>query len=146
MYQSVQRPINRPVRVTGKKTAWVVAFLLSFLPGPAAFSQQTSKVQEIINSIKVAYYCEDQDYHTDGQRTVWVKSYKKWVPQDLEVMKKEAPDILLFLNKAILHNRYDVLEQLLPDYYREHGGVKAFTDDIVQAYQNPNTGAGEKSH
>jgi hypothetical protein len=100
-----------------------------------AFSQQPSKIQQAIDAIKAANYCEDEDYHTDGQRTVWVKSYKNWIAEDLAVMKKEAPDVLKFLNQAISHNRLDVLEQLLPTYYKTHGGVKAFAADIQRVKQ-----------
>jgi len=92
--------------------------------------QKQDQIQQAINSTKAAYYCEDEDYHTDGQRVVWVKSYKRWIPDDLNVMKKEAAHVLKFLGQAIQHNRFDVLEQLLPDYYRSHGGVRAFAADI----------------
>jgi hypothetical protein len=59
-----------------------------------------------------------------------VKSYTKWTPKDFDIIKKEAPHVLKFLRQAIDHNRVDVLEQLLPDYYRYRGGVKQFTEDI----------------
>lgn len=104
-------------------------FLL-LLSGPTAFGQKKVTIQETIESIKHAYYCIDQDYHTDGQRVVWVKSYTRWEPDDLLVMKKEAAHILTFLTTAVKYNRFDVLEQLLPDYYRKNGGVKAFATDI----------------
>ncbi|MGY3213966.1 hypothetical protein [Mucilaginibacter sp. HD30] len=97
-----------------------------------ALGQQVSKIQAAIEAIKEANYCKDQDYHTDGQRVVWVKSYEDWVPSDLKVMKKEAPGALRFLSMAAQRTRYDVLEQLLPDYYRDHGGVKAFAADILR--------------
>jgi hypothetical protein len=100
-----------------------------------SFQQQRVDIQEIVKAIKATHYCEDEDYHTDGQRTVWVKSYKKWMPDDMYVMKKEAPETLRFLSQAIKHNRLDVLEQLLPDYYNTHGGVKAFAADIQRIRQ-----------
>jgi len=107
-------------------------FLGFFFLSVGTFAQQISKIQQAVNSIKETYYCEDQDYHTDGQRTVWVKSYKKWMPEDLAVMKKETPATLRFLGMAAQKTRYDVLEQLLPDYYRTHGGAKAFANDILK--------------
>lgn len=94
------------------------------------FQAKPDKIQQSINAIKKAHYCEDADYHTDGQRTVWVKSYKRWKPSDMQVIKKEAPYLLNFFADAIKYNRLDVLEQLLPDYYRSHGGTKAFAADI----------------
>nr|WP_322624521.1 hypothetical protein [uncultured Flavobacterium sp.] len=109
---------------------WLMVLLLTAYGLPIAAQQKTGKIQDVIDAIKESQYCLDADYHTDGQRIVWVKSYTRWVPHDLTVMKKEAPDILNFLNQAIAHNRMDVLEQLLPDYYRYHGGVKQFAEDI----------------
>jgi hypothetical protein len=87
----------------------------------------------MVNSIKETFNNTDNDYITDGQRTVWVKFYKKWTPEDIVRMSKEAPGIMNFLCLAAQHSRYDVLEQLLPNYYYTHGGVKAFAEDIVQA-------------
>jgi hypothetical protein len=112
--------------------------MLCALSGLRTFSQP-DKIQQAINAIKEAHYCEDADYHTDGQRTVWVKSYKKWTPEDLVIMKKEAPDVLKFLTQAIARHRLDVLTQLLPNYYQAHGGVQAFSDDIIHIV------AGQKS-
>lgn len=97
---------------------------------PAAAQQKTNKIQESIDVIKELYRDEKADYHTDGQYIIWVKSYKKWMPDDLAVLKKEDPQTLNFLHQAIAHNRMDVLEQLLPDYYRSHGGIQAFAEDI----------------
>lgn len=139
MYQYPQTSFAHSVSRAGKKIAFMVktsAFLLCFLPGIAAFGQQTNKIQEMITSIKQTYYCDDQDYHTDGQRTIWVKSYKRWEPQDLAIMKKEAPGMFRFLGMVAQRTRYDILEQLLPNYYREHGGVKTFAADIIKE-QNP---------
>ncbi len=123
---------------SGKKSflvAGALIFLVCFLPGFKAFSQKTDKVQQALEAIKAANSNEDEDYATDGQRTVWVKSYKKWTPSDLAIMKKESPGILKFLSQAIQHGRLDVLEQLLPNYYRAHGGVDAFAVDIKRATQ-----------
>ncbi len=97
--------------------------------------QTVDKIQRSIDLIKKSLYCEDADYHTDGKRTVWVKSYKSWTPDDMPILKKEAPDVVKFLNQAIDHNRLDVLEQLLPEYYRTHGGVKAFADAVTKLRQ-----------
>ncbi|EHQ29785.1 hypothetical protein [Mucilaginibacter paludis] len=124
-------------RLKAKSFILTRAFLLviTMLSARTVSAQQNPKIQAAINSIKEAYYCEDQDYHTDGQRTVWVKSYKRWEPEDLTIMKKESPSTLRFLGMAAQRARYDVLEQLLPDYYREHGGVKAFANAVIQATQ-----------
>jgi hypothetical protein len=113
----------------------IMTFFLGFLPVFTASAQKPDKVQQAVDAIKAANYCEDDDYHTDGQRVVWVKSYKKWTPDDLILMQKEDPAILKFLGQAIQHKRYDVLEQLLPNYYRAQGGAKAFAADIIQASQ-----------
>lgn len=118
----------------------LATFLMVAYSSPIAAQQKPSKIQEAVNSIKEAYYCQDADYHTDGQRTVWVKSYTRWTPDDFENIKKQSPHILKFLNEAIEHNRLDVLEQLLPDYYQYNGGVKAFAADIIRNQplaQNP---------
>ena len=135
MDQAIEITSVRSVCSYGNKILLIIkllAFLFGISPVLKAFSQQTNKIQDAVNSIKEAYYCEDEDYHTDGQRTVWVKSYKKWTPEDLAVLKKEATPILTFLVRAVQHSRYDVLEQLLPDYYRARGGVKAFADDVIK--------------
>ncbi|RKR84219.1 hypothetical protein BDD43_4447 [Mucilaginibacter gracilis] len=133
-YASLPNVFNRlktkPFALTG-----AILLVITMLSARTVSAQHNTKIQAAINSIKEAYYCEDQDYLTDGQRTVWVKSYKRWEPDDLTIMKKEAPPILTFLQRAAQHNRYDVLEQLLPDYYREHGGVKAFANAVIQATQ-----------
>ena len=119
-------------------TVTIAVFIVSAsLLARPALAQQVSKIQQSIDAIKAANYCEDQDYHTDGQRTVWVKSYKRWTPDDWPTIKKEAPEVITFLNQAIRHNRYDVLEQLLPVYYRDHGGVKVFAADAIKAQGNP---------
>lgn len=109
--------------------ALATAFLMACAI-PATAQQQVDKIQRAINSTKEVYDNETRDYITDGQRTVWVKSYKKWTPADFPTLKKEAPHILKFLREAITRNRLDVLEQLLPDYYRYRGGVKQFAEDI----------------
>lgn len=109
---------------------YVTALLFSLLLHGNAFSIPPDKIQQTIDAIRRAYYCEDDDYHTDGQRTVWVKSYKRWTPQDWPIVQKEAPHVLKFFRQAIEHHRPDVLEQLMPDYYRAHGGVKAFEKAI----------------
>jgi len=96
----------------------------------ATAQQKKGKIQQSIDAIKEAHYCLDADYHMDGKRTVWVKSYRRWVPGDLVILRTEAPDVLNFLRQAIERNRLDVLEQLLPDYYRYHGGTKQFAEDI----------------
>jgi len=108
----------------------VILLLLLMSFSAKSLHAQSSKIQQSIDAIKAAYYCEDEDYHTDGKRTVWVKSYKKWTPTDLITLKKNAPDVLRFLIQAIQHNRIDVLEQLLPDFYYTHGNVQTFAIDI----------------
>jgi len=113
-----------------------IVLFLFLQPLLMGFQNPANKIQQAIDAIKKSLYSEDEDYHTDGQRTVWVKSYKRWTPDDLAVMKKEAPDVLAFLGKAVQHNRFDVLEQLLPDFYRTHNGVKAFAADIQRVQRN----------
>jgi hypothetical protein len=126
--------ILRNARATFKTS--LLAFC--FLPVLTAFqSPPQDKIGQAVASIKEAYYCMDADYHTDGQRVVWVKSYRHWTPDDWVVMKKEAPHVLKFLGQAIAHQRLDVLEELLPDYYRLHGGVQAFAAAIRRANGNP---------
>lgn len=127
MYQHIKQSDSRSCQ---KILLMVTVAFLMACALPVAAQQQQDNVQRAINSTKQAYYCEDADYHTDGQRTVWVKSYKKWTPEDFPTLKKEAPHVLKFLREAIARNRMDVLEQLLPDYYRYGGGVKQFAEDI----------------
>ena len=129
MYQHLKNSDSGRSKSRKILLAFAAAFLMACAL-PVAAQQQPDKIQRAINSTKEAYYCEDADYHTDGQRTVWVKSYKKWTPDDFETLKKEAPQVLTFLRQAIERNRMDVLEQLLPDYYRYRGGAKAFAEDI----------------
>ncbi len=105
-------------------------FLICLSSAQKPLHAQTDKIQQCVDAIKVAYYSQDADYHTDGQRIVWVKSYKKWTPEDLTTLQKKDSVTIRFFLQAINHNRLDVLEQLLPDYYRTHGGVKAFAADI----------------
>lgn len=120
-----------PARCGGRKCLLAFTmFLLMAYAQPMAAQQQPDKIQRSINALKKAYYCEDADYHTDGQRIVWVKSYNRWTPDDFETIKKEEPSLLKFLRQAVAHNRLDVLEQILPDYYRYRGGAKAFAEDI----------------
>jgi hypothetical protein len=118
----------------------ILVFSFCLLASRTAFAQKPNKVQQAIDAIKAANYNQDNDYITDGQRVVWVKSYKKWTPEDLVFMKKEDPTTLKFLGQAIQRQRFDVLEQLLPDYYRAHGGIKAFAADILR-YQAEQTNA-----
>ena len=106
-------------------------FLILIYPGLMAFQPPQDKIQKAIAAIKRANDNEDQDYITDGQHIIWVKSYKRWTPEDMVILKKEGPDVLRFLSQAIQHNRFDVLDQLLPEYYRTHGGNKAFAADIM---------------
>lgn len=96
---------------------------------PVNAQLKPNKIQQLIDSIKETY-SEATDYITDGQRVVWVKSYKRWGPDDFKIMEKEAPHVLKFLRQAVAHNRLDFLEQLLPDYYLNRGGAKAFARDI----------------
>jgi len=121
----------------------MVIFLLCFSPVLKGFGQQTNKIQQAVDAIKAANNNEEDDYVTDGQRTVWVKSYKKWEPKDLLVMKNEDPGTLRFLGMAAQHARYDVLGQLLPDYYRTHGGVKAFAADVLREQETTVNPAGK---
>jgi len=109
-----------------------ILFVSAILFGNAASAQQHYRIQQAVDAIKTTFTHTDEDYITDGQRTVWVKSYRKWIPQDLAIMQKEVPGTMHFLVLAAQHNRYDVLEQLLPDYYRTHGGVKAFAADVMK--------------
>ena len=104
--------------------------VLCLFPFEKVYPQTVDKIQQTVVSIKQIFYCEDEDYHTDGQRTVWVKSYKLWQPEDWATVQKEAPYVLKFLKQAIEHHRPDVLQQLMPDYYRLHGGLTAFEKDI----------------
>jgi F0F1-type ATP synthase delta subunit len=121
-----QRPVAR-LRLS------VMAIVLFTTP-PLAAQQQSGKIQQLIDSIKEIYDDPENDYHTDGRHIVWVKSYKKWTASDLVVMKKEDPQTLNFLKQAIQRNRLDVLEQLLPEYYRARGGVKQFAEDISNTH------------
>ncbi len=138
MVQLIQIPSARTADAAGKRAilaVGILVFMLCLLPGLKAFSQKPDKVQRATEAIKETYSNAEDDYITDGQRTVWVKSYKKWMPDDLVFMKKEAPEILKFLSQAIQHHRLDALEQLLPNYYRAHGGIEAFAADIQRATQ-----------
>lgn len=108
----------------------LLALFLCFLPLAKAVSSPQDKIQQTVDAIRGAYNNTDDDYLTDGQRTVWVKSYKKWRPEDWATVQKEAPHVIKFLKQAIEHHRPDVLQQLMPDYYRTHGGMQAFERDI----------------
>lgn len=126
---------NRPTCFGGHKKkrsalSLLMVLLMTAYCLPTAAQQKTNKIQQSIDAIKEANNNETSDYITDGKRIVWVKSYKNWTPEDFATLKKEAPHVLKFLRQAIDHNRMDVLEQLLPDYYRYRGGVKAFAEDI----------------
>jgi hypothetical protein len=126
----MHRPIMADRRV-GQNV--LLALLVSFFivyAVPVSAQSKPNKIQQSIDSIKETYTDENRDYITDGQRIVWVKSYKKWLPSDFPTIKKEAPHVLKFFYQAIEHQRLDVLEQLLPNYYRFHGGVQAFVEDI----------------
>ncbi len=118
--------------------------MIVVLSGGTATAQQVNKIQQTIDALKATYDSKDQDYLTDGNRVVWVKSYKRWEPDDMSVIEKEAPHVLVFLNQAIQHNRYDVLEQLLPDYYRAHGGAKAFAADVMKQQETVQTNAAKE--
>ncbi len=122
-----RRSLNR-LHTSMLATAVLLCLLL--YGNVTAQTAQTDKIQQAVDAIKAAHYCMDEDYHTDGRRTVWVKSYKRWKPEDWPTVQKEAPGVLSFLKKAVLYHRSDVLEQLMPDYYRTHGGVNAFEKAI----------------
>jgi|GEM_PF-2067544 len=123
----------------------VCIFLLVFLLPDLTHAQQVNKIQAVINSIKESYDNQNNDYITDGQRVVWVKSYKDWMPSDLAIMKKEDLSTLRFLTMAAQNTRYDVLEQLLPDYYGKRGGAKAFAADILRQKVNVQNTAAKKT-
>jgi len=133
MQQYVQNP---PVRFSPiSKKNWVLLLvLLSGLISHRALAQtpDSSEIlfQKTIAAIKATNNNEQKDFLTNGQQELWVKSYKRWVPSDLVVMKKESPDILAFLKAVIKINRYDLLAELLPDYYLDNGGVKKWVEDI----------------
>lgn len=95
------------------------------------------KIQEIIDSIKSTYYNDKSDFVGDGVRKpIFVKSYKLWELEDLKYIAEVDPSTIQFLGQAIRHQRYDVLEQLLPNHYRNMGrneGIRAFRDDIMKA-------------
>jgi hypothetical protein len=146
MYLSIQVRLRLAAYSKVKNILKLLVFSFCFFPGIKTFAQNKSKVQEVVDGIKQCYYSDDHDYITDGERTVWVKSYKRWEPDDLIVLKKEAPGFLTFLNEAIKRQRYDVLKQLLPDYYNEHGGVNAFATDISRTYQHSDTDAIPNDH
>ena len=101
---------------------FIFAFALFLSPLAATHAQSADKIQQTVESIKRVFYCTDEDYKTDGKRTIWVKSYKRWRPEDWATVQKEAPYVLKCLHQAIDHNRPDILNQLMPDYYRSHGG------------------------
>lgn len=92
MYPRLENLTINPVRGGGRK--FLIAFATSVFMVcslPVVAQQQPNKIQRSVDALKEAYYCVDADYHTDGQRVVWVKSYTKWTPDDFETIKKEAP-------------------------------------------------------
>jgi hypothetical protein len=142
MDQCVENRLIQTIGGVSKRAIFkigMMVFAVCILPGFKAYSQKTDKIQQMIDAIKAVNNNGEEAFITDGQRVVWVKSYKKWTPQDLVVMKKEDPTTLKFLSMAAQRARYDVLEQLLPDYYREHGGAKAFATDIMKEQVAPPT-------
>ena len=92
------------------------------------------KIQDFIDSIKKTYYNEDIDFVGDGKSDpIFVRSYKLWTLNDLKYIAKVDPTVIQFLGQASHHQRFDVLDQLMPDYYRNMGrneGMKAFRADI----------------
>jgi hypothetical protein len=133
MQQYIQ---NSKVRFSliSKKNCVLLIVLLSGLISHRALAQTPDStevnIQKIIDAIKASNSNEQDDFLTNGKKELWVKSYKRWVPSDLVVMKKESPDILAFLKMAAKYKRYDILAQLLPDYYLDNGGVKKWVEDI----------------
>jgi hypothetical protein len=85
-----------------------------------------------VNAFKRQYYSEAEDYIVGNTGHVFIKSYKKWTPDNLKTLKKEDPQGITFLTQAVQHKRFDVLNQLMPDYYNEHGGADAFASDILR--------------
>lgn len=113
---------------------------LCLLSGIVWSQPSTGKVQTIVDNLKKLYSNENRDYITDGERIVWVKSYRKWSPADLATLKKENPAALQFLVKLCTHPRFDILDQLMPEYYRRNGGVRSFAADIMSLETEGKTG------
>lgn len=69
----------------------------------------------------------------------YLKAYDLWTPQDFMIMGRDANNRIAL---KVLHNMAEIddwghLNQILPTYYRNHGGVRAFARDIEKGwYQN----------
>jgi hypothetical protein len=98
-----------------------------------------NKIQEFVDNIKKLYSNTEEPYATNSKGTVstFVWHYRLWKAKDLVIIQKENPGTIEFLREAIVRKRMDVLTELLPDFYRNHGGIEAF----AAAIKNPKAAA-----
>lgn len=100
---------------------------------------QGDKGQESLERIKKIFFNEDQDYiiNGDGSKRIFCKCWKNWEPKDLVTLKKEDDSFVFdFILEALARRRFDLLEGILPDYYRNVENGKALFIQHVKAAQN----------
>ena len=107
-------------------------------------TQEPTTIAEWKDYITSHYDHLTKDFSDVGDGThVFDKSYTKWLPQDLKTLKDNAPKAFDFLLQVASPEHFhgespdnpkagcNVLNCLLPDYYKTHGGVAAFSKDIL---------------
>ena len=86
--------------------------------------------ERIANDIRGFYtYRNAPDYR--DERGHFAKSYKLWTPEDLQ---KIDPAVVRGLYGMAQWGYTDLLAELLPNYYRAHGGCAAFSQDVQTVY------------
>ncbi len=60
------------------------------------------------------------------------KDWRLWTPQDLSRLEPDTVRVLYSMNQWGYN---DLLAQVLPDYYREHGGCAAYAQDLGTVYR-----------
>ncbi len=59
------------------------------------------------------------------------KDWRLWTPEDLSKIERDDVRVLYSMSKW---GYSDLLAQVLPNYYREHGGCPAFTRDLETVF------------
>lgn len=86
-----------------------------------------ARFDEVIAKMQGFYTMKEPPYRDEKGR--FRMDYRMWTPESLEIMEMPA---LAGLHIFSANNDHARLSKILPDYYRSHGGVVAFDNDITR--------------
>ncbi len=91
--------------------------------------------EKIVHDIKNAYSYRNGPGYID-EAGHFSKYYRLWTPDDFS---RIDPAAVRGLYSMSTWGYYDLLAQVLPDYYRAHGGCAAFIRDLDTTYGSGHT-------